>query len=890
MAAALRHHDDLLRATIESHGGYVFQMIGDAFCAAFETALDAASAAAACQQALLAEDFSAVEGLRVRMALHTGTAEERDGDYFGPAVNRVARLLAIGYGSQILVSGTTADLLQAELPREITLRDLGEHRLKDLARPERVYQLVSPNLPNTFPPLRSVDEFPNNLPSQLTSFVGRDSEIDEIKASLQRDRLVTLVGSAGVGKTRCAIQVGAEVLAEFEEGVWLVELASISDPGHVTAVIAQSLKLAGESSRPLIETILARLSRGRFLIILDNCEHVIDEVRNACAAIVRACPDVRVLATSLEALSISGERVIRLSPLDVPPTGDPATVDSASAYGAIKLFCDRARASDGQFKLSEQNVPFVEEICRRLDGIPLAIELAASRVRVLSPRQLARLLDQRFRVLTAGDRSAMPRHQTMRALIDWSYDLLSERERHLFRRLAICAATFSLETATRLSGDDAYDEIAILDLLSSLVEKSLMQADPSSGSMRYKLLESTRQYGREKLTECGEYDATAHAYAAALLEVAESLEGSYEDTSDREWFARASLELENWRAVLEWSLSEGRDLPTGQRLAGALHAAWSLLAPAEGHQWLVLAVRGAASAPENVIAQLHLAEAAVNSALLQNRASYGAAQQALSFYRKERDSRKTAQCLRYAGLALLYLGEAPAAETALSEALSAARTARASKLVATILECMAQARESLGDFGQATTLHCEALALYDSRGEAAAAARVTYNLAEAEFHCGDVQRALELGRKALEGHRSLHHVNSAACCLCNISAYLVALGRYEEAKTAAREAIQLAQGSRNEVIVLFSLQHIVAAALGAIENPSKLEKIRNSARVIGFIDARLAALEVRREYTEQREYDAMLDTIKKSLPDVEAFQSEGCELDENAALTAAVGL
>ena len=422
MSAALARHDALMRKTLEEHGAYIFKTMGDAFCAAFAHPQDASIAASDAQRALAAEDFSAVEGVPVRIALHTGVADERDGDYLGPAVNRVARLLAIGHGGQVLVSGTAAELLRAEMPQHFGLRDLGIHRLKDLAHPERVFQLIGPQLIEEFPALRSVDAFPNNLPLQLTSFVGREDEVAQIKRLLQRHRLVTLVGTGGGGKTRCAIQVGADLLESFGDGVWLVDLAPISDASLVTAEIARAIGVREVPNRPLLDALLAYCKRQSLLLICDNCEHVIGEARAVLAAILRECPEVRILATSRESLNIAGEQAFRLPSLPVPPAVETITAQTTLGYAAVALFTDRAHAADDRFALTDDNAPYVAEIVRQLDGIPLAIELAAARAKVLSPQRLAQKLDARFRLLTGGDRSALPRQQTLRATIDWSFD------------------------------------------------------------------------------------------------------------------------------------------------------------------------------------------------------------------------------------------------------------------------------------------------------------------------------------------------------------------------------------------------------------------------------------------------------------------------------------
>jgi predicted ATPase len=864
MAVCLRRHDTLMREAIEACRGFVFKTTGDAFCAAFATAPDALAAALIAQRTLLAEDFSAVDGVFVRMALHTGTADERDGDYFGPAVNRVARLLAIGHGGQVLVSSTTADLLQGEIPAPSSLRDLGERRLRDLARPEHVYQLVAPELLDTFPALRSLDDLPNNLPLQLTSFVGREQDVAEIKGLLQIDRLVTLVGSGGSGKTRCAIQVGAELLEDFNDGVWLVELAPISAGSSVAPAIAQALGVRESPNRPLLETVLAYLERRHLLLIADNCEHVLDEARNASVAILRGCSGVRILATSRERLNIAGEHVFRVPSLAVP-LSDAVSARAALPYGAVALFADRASAVDARFALTDDNAPEVVEIARRLDGMPLAIELAAARVKVLSPRQLARKLDERFRVLTGGDRSALPRHQTMRALIDWSYDLLSECERALFQKLSIFAGGFTLESASAVGGDEATDEIAVLDLLSSLVDKSLVQADQSLNA-RYRLLESTRQYAREKLIASGEHPAVARAHATYFLELAQRLEGAYDTMSEQEWFTLAEPELENWRAALDWTLAARADVLLGQRLAGALRRTWAFLTAAEGRRWIIAAQVADATTPAAVAAELDLAEAQLDAMLGLHKASYAAAERALTGYSELGDEIGIAQAQRQVGRGRVILGQIPEGEALLNDALAAFERLGDRTLTGAVLENLAIARMMAGDLAGARAFYARSLALFKATGAERLAAAVASNLAEAEFRGGNAQGALQLASEALASERAQTSSYRIAFRLCNVAAYLVALARYGEAQAYAREALLTARNVQG-VAVIWALQHLAAtAALRPNDDATSAhaDGVR-AAQLVGYVDARLVALEAIREYTEQQEYDAMLIVLRDKL-------------------------
>jgi predicted ATPase/class 3 adenylate cyclase len=890
MARALARHDELLRGVIEAHGGYVFKTMGDAFCAAFGRPREATAAALAAQRALFAEDFSGVDGLRVRMALHSGTCQERDGDYFGPTVNRVARLLATGHGGQVLLSHACAQFLQGDAP-QFTLRDLGNHRLKDLSQPEYVYQLVSPDLPDTFPELLSLDHLSNNLPAQLTSFVGRDDVMAQVLTLLARHRLVTLVGTGGAGKTRCAIQVGAELLDDSGDGVWLAELAPISDTTLVTGAIARALNVQAAPNSPILDTLIGFLKRKRLLLILDNCEHVIEEARILAASILRACPGVRILVTSREALNIEGEVLYRIPSLAVPPKAELLSPQNILGFGASLLFSDRASSGNNRFALTDENALHVAEICRRLDGIPLAIELAAARVKVLTPKQIAQMLDERFRLLTGGDPTALPRQQTMRALIDWSFDLLSVQERALFRKLSIFAGGFTLEAvATVCSGSDM-DEITILDLLSSLVDKSLLQAEQVESGMRYRFLESTRQYARERLDEHGEYAAVAQAHASAFLALAEQLRRSWETTPDRKWFAEIEPELENFRAALSWSLSGRGNVLLGQQLAGALHQAWWSLASAEGRRWVQIA-RDLSNdhTPLPVMAALDLAEAELAASLVQYAASRTACERALERYREIGDPMGIAYAQRCLGLALIFLGKIEQGEALLGPALSQARALGARRLTGVALQTLADARHSVGDVSEARRLHAEALANLQAVGAERTAANVCVNLGEAEFHGGNAQEALRWANEALTTHRAFNATRGVAFAQINMTAYLTALERYDEARLSARAAIGVARDAQLQVGTAWALQHL-AATVVLPANPKPAHEERNrAARLLGYADTRLRELRSSREFTEQQEYEKMLAALRAALDadEVAQLMREGSSWTEDHAVAEAM--
>jgi len=456
MRLALERHDALLTAAIETNNGHVFKTVGDAFCAVFSTATDALDAAIQAQRNLRPLQPSATTSdlsLKVRMAIHVGAAELRGGDYFGPTLNRLARLLAVGHGGQILLSGAMQELVRDELPPGVSLRDWGQHRLRDLQRAEHVYQVVHPELPADFPPLRSLNELPNNLPQQMTSFVGREKEIAELRQWLTTSRLVTLTGAGGTGKTRLSLAVAAEVMGEFPDGVWLVELASLADPGLVPQTIATALGVREEPTRPIIQTLTDYLKSKTLLLVLDNCEHLLTACAQATETILRSSPHVRILASSREGLGVTGEHAYRVPSLTVPDPRHMPPMEKLDQYEAVRLFIDRALLVQPTFAVNNQNAPAVAQICHRLDGIPFAIELAAARVKAMSVEQISQRLNDRFRLLTGGSRTALPRQQTLRALIDWSYDLLSDKEKTLLRRLSVFAGGWTLEAAEKVCAD-----------------------------------------------------------------------------------------------------------------------------------------------------------------------------------------------------------------------------------------------------------------------------------------------------------------------------------------------------------------------------------------------------------------------------------------------------
>jgi predicted ATPase/class 3 adenylate cyclase len=553
MQGALARHDDILRDAIAGQDGHVVKSTGDGIHAVFADAAGAVKAAVAAQLALVSESWGSTGPLRVRMGVHTGRAEQRGGDYFGTALNRAARLMSVAHGGQIVVSLATEELVRDVISEECGFVDLGEHRLRDLGRPERIFQVVHSGLRREFAMLRTLDAFPGNLPLQSNSFIGRGEDLERVREALAVSPVVTLTGVGGVGKTRLALQAAAEVLPRFRDGAWLCELQVVRDPGAVVDAVAGVFRVSARPGSTSEESLLAYLRDLELLVVLDNCEHLLRPVAGLVARVVASCPGVRVFATSREALNLRGEQILVVPSLTVPE--DDMDIGALGECEAVRLFSDRARALKADFAVDASNATSVGQICRRLDGVPLAIELAAARITAMNPAELGRRLDRRFRLLTGGERVAIERHQTLRAAIDWSYELLTVAEQALLARVAMFAGGWTLEAAEAVCSGDPIDEDEVLELLAGLVARSLVVADDQGEKTRYRLLETLRQYGEERLAEAGETDRVRLRHSEYYAEFA-GVVGSHVYGPDQvEWGARLARERDNLLAAMAYALN-----------------------------------------------------------------------------------------------------------------------------------------------------------------------------------------------------------------------------------------------------------------------------------------------------------------------------------------------
>jgi len=738
MPPALAQHDALARGAVERHRGTVVKMIGDGMHAAFVDPLDAVNAALELQQAL--GDPAATEGLplRVRCGIHAGNVEFRDNDYFGNPVNRAARIMGTAQGGQVLLSNTVAVLVRDHLPEGVSLRNLGAVRLRDLTSPERIYQVMHPKLRQDFPALRSLEATPNNLLQQATTFVGRQRELAELREALCATHLLTLVGAGGIGKTRLSLQVAAEVLDDYPDGVWFVELAPLNDERLVPQAVASVLGVKEDAGRPVTEALVRHVADRRLLLVLDNCEHLVQACAALAEQLLKSGPQLRILASSREPLRVSGEASFPVPTLAVPASQESVAVETLRQYPAVRLFVDRAAAVLPTFGVTDHNASAIAEICRRLDGMPLAIELAAARVRALSVQNIAARLNDRFDLLTGGDRTALPRQQTLRALVDWSYDLLSEKERVLFRRLAVFGGGWTLEAAEAVCSGDDVGEGEVLDLLANLVDRSVVTLDPETG--RYGLLQTIRQYAQERLNESGEDVAVRTRHLAYYLALAETAKPHFFGPEEGRWLVRIDLEREDLLAAHAWCDRTESDAESGLRLVNAMKAYWfnrGLLSL--GYQVTSEALRRTGAQSRSPARGLGLFGAGQLCCFM---GSYAEGRQhlteSLAIARELGDSARIAAALQPLAIACLGVGDLAMARNHCEEALVMTRALADKHQLASAINAMGQLDRMERKFDAAQQRYAQVVALGRELGDYETIAVGLLNLAMVSIERGSI--------------------------------------------------------------------------------------------------------------------------------------------------------
>ncbi len=818
-------------------------MTGDGVHAAFDSAPDALAAMLQMQQAIV--DPGATEGLalRLRCGLHCGADERRDGDFYGRAVNRAARIMSAAHGGQMLVSQAVADLVSERLPADVRLRDLGAVRLRDLTSPERIYQVVHPQLRAEFPALRSLEATPNNLTQQLNSFIGRERELTEVRQMLGACRLLTLLGMGGIGKSRLSVQLAAEVLDDYPDGVWFVELAPLTDPRLVAQAVASVLGVKEEAGRPVMEALVKYVRDKQLLIVLDNCEHVVHACADVAKQLLQSGPRVKVLASSRDYLQVAGETTYHVPTLSVPDPKKQVAPEELTQHESVRLFVDRVSASQPAFRVTTKIAAALADICHRLDGIPLAIELAAARARALSVEAIAARLGDRFRLLVTGDQTVLPRQRTLRALIDWSYDLLTANERALFQRLSVFAGGWTLEAAEAVGSGGEVDRADVLDLLARLVEKSLVVME--IGGERYRMLDTVRHYATEKLQESGIGAATRTRHLDHYLAFAETARPELAGPEQGTWLNRLDFERENLLLAHAWSSHADNGAQSGLRLVYAMRPYWF------NRGLLSLGLR----VTEEVLARADL---------------------------QGRDDARC-QALFSAGQISFVMGRDREARKYLAESLAIAGEIDDSRAAARILQPLGMACLGEGDFAAAREHLQRAHQLAQEQGNKRELAAALGNLAMLRRMEGNFDAARPLYERTLALARELGDQEYIALALLNLAMVSILSGAKERARPMLRESMRIATEIGSQPAGRSALE--VCAGLAAAT-----DDWTSAARFYSAAEAQRGSIGLRRDPADEAFLSPLIARARQALSAKQfaAAEAEGRAFDPDAALATAL--
>ena len=876
--AVLADHRRLLREAFQPRGGTEVDTAGDGLFYTFPSARAAIAAAAAGQRALGAQEWPA--DVRVRMGIHTGEPISSEAGYVGLDVHRASRICGAGHGGQVVVSATTRELAEGDLPDDVTLVDLGEHRLKDLQSPDRLFQVVAPGLGRDFPPLRSIDSRPNNLPRQLTTFVGRQREITEAKRILAQSPLLTLTGPGGVGKTRLAIEIAAELLADYEDGVWFVDLGLVTDPAFIGHEIATSLGVMDAAGQPILDTVVDHVRRRQLLLVLDNCEHLVDAVARVVDTLLRACARLRAIATTREAFMIGGEAVFPVPSLSAPDEGATTRIEDLANFEAVRLFTERAVASLPAFRVTDRNAAAIVQICRRLDGVPLALELAAARVRALPVEQIAARLDDRFRLLTGSSRITVPRHQTLRQTIDWSHDLLAEDERAVFRRLAAFVGGYSLEAAEVVCAGTPVEPEAILDILSRLVDKSLLVAEMDADEARYRQLETIREYARDRLIEAGEApDALRRHRDWYLALVGRAAPAFFRGIESLPWIDRLEHEHDNLRAALQWSSDEPGEATAALQLAAGLWRFWELRGHlGEGRRWLEAALR----ATDGEVSALR-ADAYTGAGILafmqgDHAAAHEFHEQSLDLHRRVGDYVGIAFAANNLANAAVLSGDYAAARRLYEPGLAWARGQGNLRPLGFALVNMADAVALDGELDLARRHYEEGIGCFRTAGDRWGEAFALDSLGVALGRQGDHAEAESFHDQALEISRALDDQRGVARVLAHLGDVAAQTGDRPRAKRQYAESFEIRRGLGDQAGMASAIEKL-ATVVGD-------DDAHAGAMLLGSAEAVRDSIRAPVPPTVRGEYEACRRRLRDALGETafEDARAEGRRLSPAAAL------
>jgi predicted ATPase/class 3 adenylate cyclase len=853
MPIILARHHEILNQAIKANNGYVFQVVGDSFSAAFHSASDALNAALDVQRHLQNESWS-LAPIKVRMGIHTGAAQINDEkQYSGYAtLASTQRIMSAGHGGQILLSGATRELVRDTLPTTSELKYLGEKRLKDLLRPEHIYQLNASGLPSTFPPLKTLDSFLNNLPTQLTTFIGREHEIDELKKLIAEHRVVTLTGSGGAGKTRLSLQVGAGCLEPFTNGVWFVELAALTDPALITSAIMSAIGLREKDSD--INTLTSYIGNQSLLLILDNCEHLIEDCARLVGSLIQLCPKLHVLASSREAFGIAGEQPYRVPSLAFPDPRHLPPLDEIAQCECVQLFIERVRTYVPSFSLTEKNASSVAQICSRLDGIPLAIELAAARVKVMSVEQMASRLGDVFNLLTSGSRTALPRQQTLRALIEWSYDLLSDSEKSLFRRLAAFSGGWSLEAAESVCGVEGGE--SILDDLARLVDKSLVNKEELDGEARFHMLETIRQYAEFKMYASEEVDDVKNRHRDWFMQLAETAEPKLRTGEQLPWLNRLEMEHDNLRAAIKWAI-EQKHVEQALRIPSALAYFWEIHGHGEeGRNWLDEALKLEAQSNER---KYPYAWATAVSGLFSlswflpdAKNHKPRMEEALDIFRRQQDAFRIGRTLYSLASFPNLAGDPETAKSTWYEGLDAYQTINDQWGIGECLHCIAHMEELQGNTEEAHTLFNQSLEVLKPIGDRYSLFHPVGDTAVIALYKGELNTAKMILEESIQTFGELKNREWTSISINRLTQVLYEQGEYENARKVNQRNLEVMRETNdlNQISWSIELKGRIELAEGNLSSAHQLldealaiSEKNNNQFSVGFLKTTLGLID-----------------------------------------------
>ncbi len=793
LQSALDIHHAILKNAVESNNGYVFEIVGDAFCCAFQNAADAVRASVTTQLELANHKWNDAV-IKIRIGIHSGSAEWSNDQYTGYiTLARVARVMSSAYGEQIIISSSTYELVKDKFDSvkelNITFRDLGERRLKDVINPIRLYQIIFPGLQEEFPPLKTLDARPNNLPAQLTSFIGREDLLQKLKNLFRQTRLLTLIGSGGSGKTRLAMQTAADIIDEFSNGVFITEIASVTDGALVVQTLLNSLGVKEEPGRTSDETLNSYLKDKEMLIIMDNCEHLINECAKLAEMLLSNCAKLKIIATSREALNCSGEQAFRVPSLSIPDTSVGNTPENIIQYESVCLFLERALSVNQNFKITKENAHALAKICKRLDGIPLAIELAAVRTKILSVEKIYDRLDDRFNLLTGGRRTSLPRQQTLKALIDWSYDLLPEKEKILWSRLSAFTDGWTLESAEEICSDDKISNSEIFDLLITLVEKSIILYDEVKE--RYRILETIKQYGEVKLNELKETDEILSKHLHYFMELSETAESKLEGSETLNWLERLESEHGNLQSAIAWSVKSG-NREEGERLAGALGNFWIIRGYySTGRLLLESILKNIQEISKPVLGKILLRAGGLSRLQGDTEVAKKFYEESLELSREQNNKKSIIECLNDLGIIENNQGNYEQAKKFCEESLALRRELGDKIGISRSLNNFGLVEFNLGNYEQAQKFFKESISIKRDLGDKRGISNTLSNMGNIAINQGDYEGAQKFLEESLTIRRELGDKNGIAGSLNSLGFMSYNQGKYENARRFYEDSLSL---------------------------------------------------------------------------------------------------